>query len=248
MLAAAAALGGCAVTQPQNTPVEQKLEIDQITGRPYWLYVPSTYRADKPIPLIVTCHGTWPYDVYEHHIREWKWLAEQNGCMVLAPELQGTDGLFRDGPVVDMLQSEKYILSIISSLGYRYNIDRSNIMITGFSGGGFPAYFVGLRHQDVFSVIVARSCNFAEHNLDGWYPDDARKIAIMIYVGQNDPAAIKDQSAKAVDYFRRKGFALETDVVPNIGHERRPEHAMDFFRKHWRPARASQPPPMSRIP
>ncbi|MHC4295271.1 MAG: hypothetical protein ACYSTL_06770, partial [Planctomycetota bacterium] len=85
-------LSGCAVTQDQNTPVWQEHQVDPVTGRAFWIYVPSTYREHIPAPLIVSCHGTPPYDVAEHHIREWKMLGEQNGCIVVCPELIATDG------------------------------------------------------------------------------------------------------------------------------------------------------------
>ncbi|MFP3937352.1 MAG: prolyl oligopeptidase family serine peptidase [Phycisphaerae bacterium] len=224
-----ALLTGCAVTQPQNTPVRERLEMDPVTGRGYWLYVPSTYRHDKPAPLIVSCHGTPPFDVAEHHIREWKMLAEDNGCIVVAPELVGTDGLIGDGPIVAMLTNERLILSVISQLAYRYNLDRANMMITGFSGGGFPTYWIGLRHPELFNCVVARNCNFSRHNLHGWYPSEATDIHIMVYYGQNDPSAIVAQSKQAVEYLRANDFRVETDVLPGAGHERRPEVAMRFF-------------------
>jgi len=230
---------GCAVTQPQNTPVWQKYFADPITGRGFWIYVPSTYREEIPAPLIISCHGTPPYDVAEHHIREWKMLGERNGCIVVCPELIATDGLIGDGPIVGMLSDERYILSLVSLLQYRYNIDRANVMITGFSGGGFPTYWVGLRHPEVFSVVAARNCNFSQFNLDGWYPAEATKVAVMVYYGQNDPVTIVAQSREAVRYLRAKGFNVETTVVPGSGHERHPEIAMDFFRRNWRASKPS---------
>lgn len=229
-----AVLAGCAVPQPQDTPVPQFLEVDPTTRKSYYIYVPSTYRHDRPCPLIISCHGTPPYDVAEHHIREWKMLAEMNGCIAVAPTLIGTDGLLGDGPLVGMLASERYILSLISRLSYRYNIDRANIMITGFSGGGFAVYWVGLRHPDVFSTIALRSCNFNQPNLEGWFSRDAKSTAIMIYFGENDPAAIRAQSEAGIQFLRSQGFSVTTRVIPSLGHERRPEVAMDFFRKHWR--------------
>jgi poly(3-hydroxybutyrate) depolymerase len=227
-------LAGCAVPQDQNTPVPHFSEIDPTTGRLYYIYVPSTYRHDRPCPLIVTCHGTPPYDVADMHIREWKMLAERNGCIAIAPTLIATDGLLGDGPVVGMLSDERYILSIIGRLSYRFNIDRANIMITGFSGGGFPTYWVGLRHPDIFSTVVARSCDFNQPNLEGWYSRDAKNTAIMVFYGENDPPTIRAQSQDAIAYLRSQGFTVATRVIPGIGHERRPEVAMDFFRKHWR--------------
>jgi poly(3-hydroxybutyrate) depolymerase len=228
-------LTGCAVHQAQNTPVWQNLERDPVSGSSYWIYKPSTYRCDRPSPVIVSCHGTPPFDVAEHHIREWKMLAERNGCIVVTPSLSGTDGLIGNGPLVGMLTCERSILSIVAQLGYRYNIDRANIMITGFSGGGFPTYWVGLRHPEVFSVVVARSCNFNRGNLDGWMPLAARHTRVKVYYGGNDPGAISSQSKQAVRYLRGKGLTVETQVLPDVGHERHPEVAMAFFRKHMNP-------------
>ena len=230
---------GCAVTQPQNTQVRQQHEVNPVTGTGYWLFVPVTYDHNRPLPIVVTCHGTPPFDIAEHHIREWKMLGEENDCIIIAPEMIGTDGILGDGPVSGMLEDEKRILSIICQLGYRYNIDLANIMITGFSGGGFPAYFVGLRHPEMFSAIVARSCNFNEGNIAGWYPPEATNIDVLIYYGAHDPGTIQAQSRNGIEYLQQEGFRVSTAVIPGIGHERRPDVAMDFFRNHWRQPKPS---------
>lgn len=243
-LAASLGLAGCPVPQPQNTPRAQWKEIDPATGRGFYIYVPSSYRPDTPAPLIVTCHGTPPYDVAEHHIREWKMLGEENGCIVVAPDLVATDGIFGDGPLVGMLSDEKYILSLVSLLGYRYNIDRANVMITGFSGGGFPTFWVGLRHPDVFSVIVSRNGNFSRGNTEGWFDPKCvqeNEVDIMVYYGENDPGTIQSQCESAVSFLTEEGFEVRKAVIPRTGHERRPEVAMKFFREHWRQAKPSLP-------
>ena len=84
LLAATLLLAGCPVPQPQNTPVDQWQEHNPVTSSSYYVYVPSTYRHDTPAPVIVTCHGTPPFDVSEHHIREWKDLGETYGCIIIA--------------------------------------------------------------------------------------------------------------------------------------------------------------------
>jgi len=234
---------GCAVPPTPPTPVAPRREVNPVSGKGYWIYVPSTYRHSEPMPLIVSCHGTPPYDVSEHHIREWKWYAEKNGCIVVAPELVGTDGILGDGPLSGMLSNEQHILSLISTLSFRYNLDLANVMITGFSGGGFPTYFVGLRHPDVFSVVVARNCNFSRGNLDGWYPEQAKQTPILVYYGSADPAAIQSQSAAAVQYLRENGFHVKSEVIPGVGHERHPEVAMEFFREHWQTPQPTIPGP-----
>jgi poly(3-hydroxybutyrate) depolymerase len=231
--------GGCAIPQSQNTRAWQRCETDPATGRRYYLFVPDTYNHDTPAPVIVSCHGTPPFDIADHHVKMWKKLGEDNGCIIVAPTLMGTDGLLGDGPVIAMLANERFILSIISQLGYRYNIDRANIMITGFSGGGFPTYWVGLRHPDVFSTVVAQNCNFSRHNLHGWYSPEARQTSVMVYYGSNDPFSIALQSRWAIDYLLEQGFRVEARIVGGVGHQRRPDVAMEFFRRHWRKPKPS---------
>lgn len=239
LLAGALGLTGCPV--PENVvtvPPGGKWHLrDAPSGGSFWLHVPSNYTHHRPCPVIVSCHGTPPYDVARHHVETWDDYCEKFGCIVVCPDLVGTDGIFGDGPVDGMLRNERVILSTLSTLSYKYNIDRANVMITGFSGGGFPAYWVGLRNPDVFSVIVAQNCNFNRGNLDRWYPRAAVETPVMIYYGQNDPATIVSQSRDAIDYLRSRGFQTETYVIPGVGHERRPEIAMTFFRNRWAPPR-----------
>lgn len=239
LMAGMFAVAGCAVPPTPPTPVAPTHEADPITGRGFWMYVPSTYRQERPSPLIVTCHGTPPYDVANHHIREWQWYGEQNNCIVIAPELTGTDGIFGDGPTAGMLDDERYILSIVSYLGYHYNIDRANVMITGFSGGGFPTFWIGLRHPDLFTCVVARNCNFSKSNTEGWWTPESLRTPIKIYYGEKDPGVIQTQSQDAISYLRGRGFSVETQVLPRVGHERHPEVAMEFFRRNWRTPRPS---------
>ena len=47
------------------------------TGGKYYLYVPKNYDAEKAWPLVVTCHGTEPYDTAARQAKEWKALAVQ---------------------------------------------------------------------------------------------------------------------------------------------------------------------------
>ncbi|KKK47436.1 hypothetical protein LCGC14_3155210, partial [marine sediment metagenome] len=104
----------------------------------------------------------------------------------------------------------------------------------------FPTYWVGLRHPEVFSVVAARNCNFSRGNLDGWYPPEASKMNVIVYYGQNDPPTIVVQSKAAISYLRAKGFTnLKTDILPGSGHQRKPDVAMNFFRRNWRAPRPS---------
>ncbi len=244
-----AALAGCAVPQPRAEHSTPKLHVEPVTGRYYYLMVPNSYRRGRPAPVIVTCHGTDPFDTAVLHAGEWQWLAEKHGCILVCPKLVSTDGIFGTGAMGLQLNDEKLIIAILGHLHRLYDIDRKNIMITGFSGGGFPTYFVGLRHPDIFSAVVARNCNFNRHAIEGWYPPEALRTPVMVYYGENDPGTIRSQSDNGIAYLRSKGFNLSTAIVPNTGHQRTPEYAMKFFLENWngRPPPPFKPPPNSKV-
>ncbi len=102
-----ALLAGCPVPYTPPTSVGQWNLSDPATGSTYWIYVPEKYSEHKPMPVIISCHGTVPFDVAEHHIRTWKWYGEKYGCIILCPDMVGTDGIFGDGPVLGMLVNER---------------------------------------------------------------------------------------------------------------------------------------------
>jgi poly(3-hydroxybutyrate) depolymerase len=232
---ALAAAGGCASEPLEGVQTVGKWYwTEPVTGASYYVYVPLSYDHSKPAPVIISCHGTVPYDVSNSHIETWKGYGEKDGCIVVCPDLVGTDGIFGDGPTSAMLEDERRILSILSSLSYRYNIDRANILLTGFSGGGFPTYFVGLRNPDVFTCIAPRNSNFNERNLDGWYPPQAKNLPIFVPWGSNDPGPIQAQAQNGVSYLRRHGFRVKQQIIPGAGHERRPYLTMNFFKERWR--------------
>jgi poly(3-hydroxybutyrate) depolymerase len=234
---------GCAVAPSLKDvwPGVVNYQIDPVTGARFYLYLPKSYDPSKIYPVIVTCHGTIPYDTAWRHIYSLDDYGEKYDYIIVAPELHGTDGIFGDGPIDGMLKNERDIVSFLSRLGYQFNIDRANILITGFSGGGFPAYWVGLRHPDIFSVIVGQNSNFNKPNTEGWWPKEALKTPIMVYWGEHDPDTIRNQSADAVAYLTKKGFNLRSRVLRGAGHDRHPEVAVAFFRKNWNTPVSSQP-------
>ncbi|KKL71998.1 hypothetical protein LCGC14_2089330, partial [marine sediment metagenome] len=235
---------GCAVPQPQDTRTQPKLMSEPITGGVYYLFVPYNYDPEKPAPVIVSCHGTDPFDVAAYHVGEWKKLAENHGCILVCPKLSSTDGILGAGAAGPLLRDERLIMSILGQLHYLYKIDRRNILMTGFSGGGFPVYFIGLRHPDVFTAISARNCNFNELSVDGWYPPEALNTPIQVYYGEHDPGAIRGQSEAGIKYLRRSGFkTVDTQIIPGAGHERHPEVAMKWWLSRWN----GTPPPFRDI-
>lgn len=228
--------GGCAVPQSQDTPVQERLLTEPITGRAYYLYVSSKYDPAKPAPVIISCQGTAPYDTADGQVKEWKKIAEDHGVILICPTLTSSDGILTGsdaGLIQRLLNDERFILTILGELHYLYNIDRRNIFLTGWSGGGYPVYFIGPRHPDLFAAVVARQPTFRRGCVDGWHPEAARDIPLLIFYGTADVAPVPAQAREAAEYFRSQGFRRVDLTTVEGGHARHPDLAMKFFLKHW---------------
>ncbi len=233
-------LAGCPVTQPQQTPVSAIRAKLGATGSEYWLYVPSAYSGDHDWPLVITLHGTYGWDSSRAQIDEWKHLAERRGLIVAAPDLKSVQGIL---PVIrsvwmrDLQADERIILGLIDELSGKYRIDPNAILLTGFSAGGYPLYYVGLRHPERFDMLIARACNSDLEMMEGIeLTEAARKLPIMIFWGKDDLPQIQEQSWAAFRFLReRRCFSTQREEIKG-GHLRHPEFAYETWRKRL-PAR-----------
>ena len=238
-------LPGCPIFQDRNTPVSQTLETEQETGAKYYRYVPSNYDASKKYPLVITLHGTWPWDVDWHQINEWKMLGEKQGFIVVAPRLHmhSTQGILpkiSSLMIRDLKKDEEIILAVRREMCRLYNIDINRIIISGFSSGGYPMYWTGIRYPRLFSVMAARSCNsddriFAE--LEKVIRKTSLRIPVVILIGK-DESALQDDAWRAFRWLRTHGWDSHNCIRKSTsgGHLRRPERAyqmgMSLARKY----------------
>jgi predicted esterase len=225
---------GCPYVPPETQhPHLEKTE--PITDTKYWLYVPTNYETLGDCPLVITLHGTNPWDGRTRQILEWKDTAERNGLIVVAPQLRSTQGYVPAIPSVnhasekDLLADERAILAVIDHVSTGYRIDGRHILLTGFSSGGFPLYWIGLRNPRRFDMMIARDCNCDMNVLRKMeYTEDVRKMPILILWGR-DESIIPKQSWDAYKFLReQKCFATKRDEEPG-GHLRRPDLAYEAW-------------------
>jgi len=227
---------GCPVTQPQHTPVEFLRVEEPTTGAGYWLYVPSYYSDGRDWPLVVTLHGTFGWDSSRDQIREWKFLAEKRGLIVAAPDLRSVQGIL---PVVrglwyeDLQSDEKAVLAVVEHLLRRYRIDPNAVLLTGFSAGGYPLYYVGLRNPQRFNMLIARACNSDLEMLEQIeFTAAVRKLPVAIFWGKDDLMEVRSESWQAFRYLREHGCRNVNRREVRGGHLRRPELTYALWRQH----------------
>jgi predicted peptidase len=131
----------------------------------------------------------------------------------------------------DLRKDEATILTMMDELSARYRIDPGCVLITGFSAGGYPMYYVVLRHPERFAMAVARNCNSDMGIFEGVkLSDEAKRLPVVVFWGKDDLAEIQQQSWEAVRWFGEHGFKkLRWKKYPG-GHLRRPENAYGYFR------------------
>ncbi len=125
-------------------------------ARDSFLYVPATYRAERPAPLVLLLHGAGG------HARQGldllRNLADAAGLILLAPASRGgTWDLLVDrryGPDVAMVDRA------LEHTFSRYAADPACIAVGGFSDGASYALSLGITNGDLFTHVLAFSPGF----------------------------------------------------------------------------------------
>lgn len=231
---------GCAVPQkPGNGRVSR--EVEPTTQTAYYLYLPEDYVANngrhpqkERWPVVVTFHGLKPYDNAGPQIREWQEEADRYGFIVVAPDLRTCDSLTMQLPLRDptlwyVRKDEQAVMAILDEVFRRTNADPERVLATSFSSGGYVAHYLVNRYPERFSCIAVRGSNFSEAMLNPTQIPRYRDMPVGIFWGENDIKICRDESEKAVRWYRQHHFNVQAKYVAGLGHERRPQVAAAFF-------------------
>ena len=231
---------GCPVPQrPGLGQCSRLVEPETKTG--YWLYLPEDYvrnngqrAGNSSWPMVVTLHGLRPYDDAKPQIRSWQQEADRYGMIVVAPELRTCDQLVMQIPLRNSSKwyvqtDEKAILAVMDEVCRRTNADPARVLLTCFSSGGYMAHYMMNRHPERFLTLAAMGANFHEDLIDYTQIPKYRSTKIAIFFGENDFKLCREESLRAVNWYRRYRFEVDARQVAGLGHERRPQLASVFF-------------------
>jgi phospholipase/carboxylesterase len=139
---------------PSKTPVVGYSALGLTTPRDAMLYVPTTYSAATPAPLLVLLHGNGSSASFWESYQIGQ-LLDDLGIVVLAPDSRGAswDIMYDKGYHADA----QYINFALTEVFKQVNIDPARVAIAGFSDGGIEALGIGIANGDLFSRIMAYS-------------------------------------------------------------------------------------------
>jgi len=90
---------------------------------------------------------------------------------------------------------------------YGFAVDAGRVLLTGWSGGGIPTYYTGVRHPDLFSMIVSRQGNFNEDMFDTAGDLSGRNyLPVAILAGSTDLIVPISVHQSASQFFAGHGY------------------------------------------
>ena len=228
-------LPGCPVPWTPPTPVKALKKSQVATNASYYIYVPSYHTTDRNWPVVITLHGSFGWDGPMRQAHEWQYYAEKHGFIVVSPSLSSAEGIL---PVLwwesKLKKDETNVLAILDEVLEVYNGDPNDVLLSGFSAGGYPMYYIGLRNPDRFNMLVSRSGNSSLDIFESIeLTDSAKTLPIMVYWGKDD-AFTKKAGWRAYRWLIQNGVSTARMKKLKGGHLRRPEAAYNFWRTYRR--------------
>ena len=175
------------------------------TTQSYQLFIPETNSESIALPLVVVLHG--------HGADQFAWFnytpvqkyAELYRYVVASPYARGNN--WYRGP------AEQDVLDIINDVREKCNIDPNRIYLAGHSMGGWGAWWIGLRHPDLFASICPMS-GFAPMDL----LPNARNLSPMIVHDSDDPAVNVENSRIPAEKLAKSGISFQYIETQGYGH------------------------------
>lgn len=179
------------------------------TLQPYSVYIPRDYKEDSPTPLFVALHGSGVNEVsYAINMADLIATARvRRGLprmIMIAPKARGLSDWYLGNSGKDVLECIEHIEAL-------YNIDKKNIVLQGFSMGGYGAWRLSLLNPELFKAVVIQSGALSpppylkgENILD--LLDRGKGLNFLIVHGAKDNAVPVENARKAVEKLKELGI------------------------------------------
>lgn len=132
-------------------------------GRPYKLYVPSSYDGQTAVPLVVMLHGcTQDPDQFATGT-QMNAQADNNGFLVMYPAQTSTANSSQCWNWFETAHQSRgagepaLIAGMVNHVKSSYAINNDRVYVTGFSAGGAMSAIMGATYPDIFAAIGVAS-------------------------------------------------------------------------------------------
>jgi pimeloyl-ACP methyl ester carboxylesterase len=209
---------------PADTAM-QTLKIGDRTTANEMSVWPPTGIPDRP--LLIAAHGNGGAGPRE--IKGWLKIARDCNFTIVCPSFLSS---VNDGHLGD---DEPYFNDCIKWIKDNLQYSHDNVFMVGFSGGGFPTWYLATKHPDFFRGLAFQSGNFAggyyNLDLDKWF-----NRPIKLIWGSQDLADIPIQNQNAVDALKSADCKnYTTEIVPGGHHQEHPDLVVAWMEQNLAP-------------
>jgi poly(hydroxyalkanoate) depolymerase family esterase len=164
------------------------------SAHPYRVYVPSSYSAARPAPLLVMTHGCQTTAEQQQRANLLDPLADREGFIVLYPDVSSIEA-GAPGPLKNCWQfplpanwhrdqgSPQAIAAMTRAVMGRWAVDPERVYMSGMSAGSFMTSIMAAAYPDLFAAVAI--------NAGGAYADG---LCLGVPVGI--PVALSAQMAR----------------------------------------------------
>ncbi|MHA7057425.1 T9SS type A sorting domain-containing protein [Aquimarina sp. M1] len=156
--------------------------------RQYRLYVPASYDATKPAPLILNFHGFTNNIDIQYNQSDFRQLAEDNQFIFVTP--QGLGGFFSGWAINNNFGGNEDDLgfsdALIDKIQEDYNINEKRIYATGFSNGGFFSYRLACELSPRIAAVASVAGSMTRVWIDNNQCQPQHPTAVLQITGTND--------------------------------------------------------------
>jgi len=134
----------------------ETLQIENLQ-RHYRVYVPKSYTAEEPVPLLIVFHMLTGSGRTVEWLTHFNSIAEREGFIVVYPD--GYKASWAEGSGLYAADQERvddvlFTSALIDKLTNEYAIDTNRVFATGFSSGGFMVQRLGCELSDKVTAIA----------------------------------------------------------------------------------------------
>ena len=199
---------------------------------PYTLFVPSTYDAQRPAPLVVALHGLNITPLQQILFDGTTDFAERHGFIVLAPmgfNLSSWWGSRAGTPVAtaavkpggDVRYSNSELaeidtMALLKSIREQYAVDSDRIYLMGHSMGGAGTYYLGGKYNDIWAGLapISGAGGIADGTAERY-----KSLPTLILHGAKDSIVPPATSRRAVTALQAVGAPHIYLEFPDKDHE-----------------------------
>ncbi len=179
------------------------------TLQPYRLFIPESYDAAKPGPLLVALHGMGGdenslFDSYANGLL--KREAERVGFLVVCPKGRDSASMYRGA-------AEQDVLDAMADVERTYHVDAARIYLMGHSMGGYGTWSIAMDHPDIFAALGPISGGGAPAGMI-----KIRHIPAYVVHGDDDRTVPVAQSRNMVEAGKKAGAEIVYVEVPGGSH------------------------------